>query len=73
MGHLDLGIVYTEAGQRGDALRELKQAAPLKADDVSAHYQLGRLYRSMGKTAEAKAEFDKTRTLNKTATIRCSR
>jgi tetratricopeptide (TPR) repeat protein len=67
MGHLDLGIVYTEAGQRGNALRELKQATALKPDDVSAHYQLGRLYRSMGKTAEAKAEFDKTRTLNKTA------
>ena len=66
-GHLDLGIVYAEAGQQEDALRELKQAVALKPDDVDAHYRLARLYRSMGKTAEAKAEFDKSKSLNKTA------
>lgn len=67
MGHLDLGIVYAEADRREDALRELKQASALKPDDVKAHYRLARLYRSMGKTAEAKAEFDKSSTLNKAA------
>lgn len=67
MGHLDLGIVYTEAGQQQDALRELKQASALKPDDVSAHYRLGRLYRAMGKMAEAKAEFDRSKSLNKAA------
>ncbi len=67
MGHLDLGIVYTEAGRQDDALRELKRAIAIKPDDVSAHYRLGRVYRSMGKAAEAKAEFDKSKSLNKTA------
>jgi tetratricopeptide (TPR) repeat protein len=66
-GHLDLGIVYAEAGRAPDALREFKTAVALKPDDVNAHYRLGRLYRSMGKTAMAKAEFDKSKTLNKTA------
>lgn len=67
MGHLDLGIVYTEAGRNQDALRELKKAIALKPDDVSAHYRLGRIYRSMGMAAEAKTEFDKSKSLNKTA------
>lgn len=67
MGHRDLGIVYAEAGRAPDALREFKTAIALKPDDVNAHYRLGRLYRSTGNTAQAKVEFDKSRTLNKTA------
>jgi tetratricopeptide (TPR) repeat protein len=67
MEHLDLGIVYTSAGQREDALRELKTVIALKPDDVSAHWRLGRLYQAMGKPAEAKAEYDKSKSLNKTA------
>jgi tetratricopeptide (TPR) repeat protein len=64
MGHLDLGIVYNEAGQQEDAIREFKRAALLKPSDVKPHYRLARLYHAMGKTAEAKAEFDKTKNLN---------
>ena len=41
MAHLDLGIVYAEAGRNDEALRELKTAEALKPDDVSAHYRLG--------------------------------
>jgi tetratricopeptide (TPR) repeat protein len=67
MGRLDLGIVYAEAGRREDALRELKAAAALKPNDVNVHWRLGRLYRSMGETAEAKSEFDKASSLNKAA------
>lgn len=67
MGHLDLGIVYAESGRNDDALGEFKTAITLKPDDVNAHYRLGRLYRSMGKTAEAKAEFEKSKSLNKAA------
>jgi tetratricopeptide (TPR) repeat protein len=65
MGHLDLGVVYTAAGRKEDALREFKAAAALKPDDVNVHMRLGRLYRSMGKTTEAKNEFDKASSLNK--------
>jgi tetratricopeptide (TPR) repeat protein len=63
--HLDLGIVYTEADQKLDAVRELTAAAKLTPKDVDVHWRLGRLYRAMGRKEEAKAEFDKASTLNK--------
>ena len=63
--HLDLGIVYTEADRKLDALRELTTAAKLDPNDVDAHWRLGRLYRAMGRKDEAKAEFDKASSLNK--------
>ena len=67
MGHLDLGIVYTESDQREDALRELKAAEALTPNDVNVHWRLGRLYSAMGNKIDAKVEFDKSKTLNKTA------
>jgi len=67
LGHLDLGIVYTEAGRNEDALRELTLAEKLTPEDVDVHWRLGRLYRTLGKKDEAKAEFDKASTLNKAA------
>jgi tetratricopeptide (TPR) repeat protein len=63
--HLDLGIVYTEADRKLDALRELTAAGKLMPDDVDVHWRLGRLYRSMGRKDEAIAEFDKASALNK--------
>ncbi|HLY43218.1 MAG TPA: tetratricopeptide repeat protein [Terracidiphilus sp.] len=63
--HLDLGIVLADQGSKDGALREFQTAAKLSPDDVNVHWRLGRLYRTMGKTAEAKAEFDKAKTLNK--------
>jgi tetratricopeptide (TPR) repeat protein len=67
LGHLDLGIVYTEAGRNEDAMRELTAAEKLTPDDVNVHWRLGRLYRAMGNKDQAKAEFDKASTLNKAA------
>ena len=67
MARLDLGIIYAETDRKEDALRELKAAEILKPKDVNVHWRLGRLYRSMGKTAEAKSEFDKASSLNKVA------
>jgi tetratricopeptide (TPR) repeat protein len=67
LDHLDLGIVYTEAGRHEDALRELIAAEKLTPDDVNIHWRLGRFYREMGKKDEAKAEFDKASTLTKSA------
>jgi tetratricopeptide (TPR) repeat protein len=67
LGHLDLGIVLDQAGRKQDALREMKEAARLDPDDVNVHWRLGRLYRSMDKTDEAKAEFDKARSITKAA------
>jgi len=67
LAHLDLGIILGDAGQNDDALRELTQAEKLKPDDVNVHWRLGRLYRTLGRKDEAKAEFDKASTLNKAA------
>jgi len=65
MGHLDLGIVYVETDRKDDAMRELRMATKLAPQDVAAHFRLAQLYRSMGKAAEAKAEFDKAKSINK--------
>ncbi len=63
--HLDLGIVYTEADRKLDAVRELTAAEKLDPKDVDVHWRLGRLYKAMGRKDEAKAEFDTAGTLNK--------
>lgn len=65
--HLDLGVVYAEAGRNEDALRELIAAEQLAPDDVNVHWRLGRLYRELGKKDEAKAELEKANNLNKAA------
>ncbi len=63
--HLDLGILYTDAGRQQDALRELLEAEKQAPGDVNVHWRLARVYRMMGKKDEAKAEFDKTNKINK--------
>jgi tetratricopeptide (TPR) repeat protein len=65
MGRLDLGIVYADAGRNEEALRELKAAEQLDSSDANVHWRLFRLYRSMGKTAEANAELAKTKGIDK--------
>lgn len=65
LAHLDLGILYSDAGRNDDALRELKIAEKLAPNDVDVHWRLGRFYKAAGKKAEAKAEFEKTRSLQK--------
>jgi tetratricopeptide (TPR) repeat protein len=57
--HLDLGILFAEAGRKEDAVRELNIAAKEAPGDVNVHWRLGRLYRSMGRKDEAKVEFEK--------------
>ena len=65
MAHRDLGIILSEGGRRDEAVAEFREAVKINPRDVNAHYRLARLYRSMGKTAEAKIEFDKASSLNK--------
>jgi tetratricopeptide (TPR) repeat protein len=67
LAHLDLGILYSDAGRQDDALRELREAAALSPNDADVHWRLGRLYQAAGMKDEAKAEFDKTRNLQKAA------
>jgi tetratricopeptide (TPR) repeat protein len=67
LAHLDVGIIYAEDGHNEDALRELLIAEKQMPNEVNVHWRLGRLYRTMGKKDEAKAEFDKASSLNKAA------
>lgn len=67
LAHLDLGILYGDAGRKDDALRELKTAAKLSPEDQNVHFRLGRFYQAEGRKDEAKVEFDKTRSLQKAA------
>jgi tetratricopeptide (TPR) repeat protein len=67
LAHLDLGIVYSDQGRKDDALRELLAAAKLSPDDQNVHWRLGRFYQMIGKKVEAKAEFEKTKNLQKAA------
>ena len=65
MAHRDLAVVYADAGQNEEAVREFKASIALKPGDPNTHWRLGRLYKTMGRTAEAKSEFEKTNNLNK--------
>jgi tetratricopeptide (TPR) repeat protein len=67
MAHLDLGIIYSDAGRQAEALRELRRAAKINPSNVNVHWRLAQLYRGMGKKEEAAAEFEKTKTLTKAA------
>ena len=67
LAHLDLGIILSDAGNNSDALRELTLAEKLQPNEVNVHWRLGRLYRTMGRKDDAKAEFDNASSLNKAA------
>jgi tetratricopeptide (TPR) repeat protein len=67
LAHLDLGILDADAGHKEDALRELKIAEKLSPNDQNVHWRLGRFYQASGRKDEAKAEFEKTRGLQKAA------
>lgn len=63
--HLDLGILYADAGRREEAIREFKTASRLSPDDPNPHWRLARLYQAMGNKTEANLEFQKTSNLHK--------
>jgi Flp pilus assembly protein TadD len=63
--HLDLGILYADAGRQEDAIREFKLATKLTPEDPTPHWRLARLYQSMGRKEEAAAEFQTTNSLHK--------
>jgi tetratricopeptide (TPR) repeat protein len=67
LAHLDLGILYSDAGRDDEALRELLLAAKLDPADVSVHWHLARLLKTMGRQEASKAEFDKAANIHRTA------
>src|SRR5205807_7448802 len=62
MAHLDLAIIDSKNREWSDALRELKLAAKLSPDNVNVHWHLAKAYQAMGRSSEASAEFEKTKT-----------
>jgi tetratricopeptide (TPR) repeat protein len=67
LAHIDLASIDSDAGRHEDALRELTAAAKIAPNDVDVHWRLGRLYKSMNKPQEAKAEFDKAKSITDAA------
>ena len=67
LAHRDLGILAANDGRNDDALREFLVAEKIMPEDVNVHWRLGRLYRTMGKKEEAKAELDKASSITRSA------
>jgi len=55
--HMDLGILYADRKDYEAAISEFQQAIQIDPAGFDAHYRLARLYRELGRTADAEAEF----------------
>jgi tetratricopeptide (TPR) repeat protein len=67
LAHLDLGIILADAGTTSAAFHEMKTAEQLNPGDQNVHWRLARFLKSIGRSQEAKVEFDKTRRVQKAA------
>ncbi len=56
--HYNLGLIYQQRGQYGEAKESFLRAVEIDPDETDAHYQLGRIAREEGNLAEAIARFD---------------
>jgi tetratricopeptide (TPR) repeat protein len=65
--HSRLGILLASQKRYGGAIVQLKEAIRLEPANSSSHYHLGSVYRSMGRKAEANAEYAKVRQLQAAA------
>jgi Flp pilus assembly protein TadD len=65
LAHLDLGILLTNKGDSPEAERHLREAIRMDPSKPDAHYRLGKLLRSLGREAEADAEFAKVKELSR--------
>jgi tetratricopeptide (TPR) repeat protein len=65
IAYYDLGTLYAAAGKNALALTEFQHAITLAPDQVDAHYQLARLYRTMGKPSQANSELALVKKLHK--------
>ena len=55
--YLKRGLTYHARGEQDKAVADLLKAISLNEDSVDAHYNLGLIYRDMGKTGDARAAF----------------
>jgi tetratricopeptide (TPR) repeat protein len=62
LAHLDLGILLADRNG-SEAAAHLREAIRIDPSKPDAHYRLGRLWLSMGRQAEADAEFAQVKQL----------
>lgn len=55
--HQDLGIYYQDQKKNDFALKEFQEAVRTAPDNYDAHYRLARIYKELGRSAEAEKEF----------------
>ncbi|MGA2103216.1 MAG: tetratricopeptide repeat protein, partial [Candidatus Sulfotelmatobacter sp.] len=67
IAYVDLGAIDLQQKNYKDAEAALVKAVSLEPDQPDAHYQLGRLYQALGKTADAEKELHKVRELHEKA------
>jgi tetratricopeptide (TPR) repeat protein len=65
--HLRLGMMLANQKRYTEAIQEFKSAIRLKPEQSSAHYHLASLYRRLGQTANAKAEYDEVKRIQAAA------
>jgi len=65
LAHLDLGILLTHQNDSTGAERHLREAIRLDPSKPDAHFRLGTLWHSLGREADADAEFAKVKELAK--------
>jgi len=63
VAYLDLGTIFSQQKKYPEALAALRHAEKIDPAQPDAHYRLARLYREMGKSAEADQEFAKFKEL----------
>ena len=62
--HLRLGTALAEMNQDRGAVEELRLAAELDPQNPSPHYRLALVYKKLGRTSEARSEYDTVSRLN---------
>ena len=67
LAYLDLGILDSSSGRKSQAVQEMLAAEKLAPNDANVSLRLGRLYASMGETARARSEFEKTSRMMRSA------
>lgn len=65
LAHLDLGILLAKKNDSSGAARHFQEAVRIDGSKPDAHYRLGRLWMSLGRTEEAQVEFAAVKKLAK--------
>ena len=63
LAHRDLGAIYADSGSIEAAILELRTAMVFDPEDAETYTQIARLYQSIGKKEEAKAELNRAKQL----------